>query len=200
MPIPHPIVGLQEKIDQIHRAVYVIAAETERLLSAHNLTAVYHCDICSCDIYPGNACVDVTRRVEQLNCIDDQNVIIVIDADCLATFCASCGNQFAHVGYWRRELGQALELSEEDMDVANAEEQCALCLQPLAETGARVEIELMISQVDARPVPHGGAEHTPILSEACLVFCPECGNRMSREKLQEAMNGLLREFKHNTLD
>jgi hypothetical protein len=49
----------------------------------------------------------------------------------------------------------------------------------------------MISQVEGNPENAEGGVHIPILAEGIFVFCPSCGNSMSRDNLREVIHALL---------
>lgn len=186
-----PPVMTQEKINQIHREVCAVAVGVERLLNVHNQAVVYNCSVCEGSIYSGNACVDVTRRVEQVQSVDGRSSITVIDADVLATFCADCGNLFAYAQHWRKNLRLTLGLSNDNDLIAADPLICDQCLGVLETSGARVVVLVMISQVDRDSGEDGRIVHTPICDEIFLHFCPECGNHMSRERLGRAVVELL---------
>jgi hypothetical protein len=53
------------------------------------------CDHCGKPIFYGNACVTITRSIEQVDRTPEypEGVVNVIDSVVLYTFCAECGNQ-----------------------------------------------------------------------------------------------------------
>jgi len=196
MIISHPTLSMQEKIDQIHTATYAIASGIERLLNTQQGPDVYtDCSTCGCVIHYGNACVDVTRQVEQIEIVDGQRIAIVIDADVLATFCAGCGNRYANATSWRQNLASLLGMEEGKLAVAR-QHICDGCHCSLEGGGSWVAIDVMISQVDMNEDSHVDARHTPITSETILLFCPRCGNRMSRARIHEAVAEFLCQDEH----
>jgi hypothetical protein len=50
----------------------------------------------------------------------------------------------------------------------------------------------MISQVEHTPGVSDDCTHIPISAETALTFCSSCGNRMSRNRLQAAIDSLLK--------
>lgn len=55
------------------------------------------CDLCGKIIKHGNACVEVSRQVEQIDWDEalSDSVITVIDSDGLLMLCAGCGNRLS---------------------------------------------------------------------------------------------------------
>ena len=54
------------------------------------------CDICSKEIFHGNAYVAIDRNIEQANIIasKDETEVQVIDSEVLIILCGKCGNAF----------------------------------------------------------------------------------------------------------
>jgi hypothetical protein len=199
MTIHHLPTNLDRKLDQLTATLDNVANKLDHLTNithlTHDLPDSYdpdECSTCTNLIQAGNAFVDLSRKVEQHETHDGMNFVTVIDSDVLATFCAECGNRHANARTWRRKLLETLGLGEQDAS-GDGGETCNMCHCCLPNGSARATIELMISQVVANAASDDGGGHIPIFAEDVLVFCPACGNKMSRDRLSDAVNELLEE-------
>lgn len=190
MPITHPGSTLLNQIEEIREKVQAIAKGTLQLLKDSNPIILNRCDICNGHLYDGNACVDLSRVVEDHQPKGDRREITVVDSDLLATFCADCGNRFAYAENWRRQLGGLLPL--EHLAKSTLDETCDCCLDPLEERGARVNVQVMISQMQYTEGTSDDTTLYPIHVATALAFCADCGNKMSNIRLREAVDQLLR--------
>ncbi len=157
------------------------------------------CDICGKDIHYGNAVLEIERNVEQHDYDEETGLqtVTVIDADSLATLCASCGNSMANRKELWKLLVQELELPGPacDDDAAQATESglpetCDSCGMELTVGRARVALVQLIGQVDWSE-QRDDSELSVIDGEDILSFCPECGNGMSSRRLDLAIHKVL---------
>ncbi len=198
MSIHHLPATTNHKLDRLLDAMNSVATRLDNLSIAIHATikepADYEgaCVTCARVIRYGNACIDISRRVEQQELNNGKPFVTVIDDDVLATFCAECGNRHSNVGTWRKRLQEELGLKEQSVSDSQ-EETCDKCQCRMPEEGARVTIDLMISQVEEYAESSDGVQHVPIYGETILAFCPACGNAMSRSLFEHAMNELLSE-------
>jgi len=76
----------------------MVAADSEEAEEAEDIFA--ECEWCNAPIYHGNASVEITRHIQQV----DSDEITVINAEALLTLCASCGNRLDE-----EKIGKALK-------------------------------------------------------------------------------------------
>jgi hypothetical protein len=157
------------------------------------------CDICGRDIHYGNAVLEIQRNVEQHDYIEETGLRtgIIIDADPLLTSCASCGNSLSNSKKLRQLLEAKLELSAPDTNEDTAQqteadlpESCNCCGKELKIGKARVSLVKLIGQMDWSDQRSDG-ELFVIDGEDVLSFCPDCGNKMSSYRLQQALKRIL---------
>lgn len=157
------------------------------------------CDICGRDIDYGNAVLEIQRNVEQHDYREEtgQQTVTVIDADPLVTSCARCGNSIANSKkLWKllvAELGLSDSVSDKDSEQlteTNLPETCGCCGKQLKIVRARVSLVKLIGQMDWSDA-RGDGELYVIDGEEIISFCPDCGNRMSTYRLQQALQRVL---------
>ena len=111
MEMPHesiiPLEFVEKLLEGAHEAIAVDAEEAEE---AEDIFA--ECDWCNAPIYHGNASVDISRNIQQV----DSDAITVIHAEALLTLCASCGNRLDE-----EKLGKALKKPKRWQSVRAAE-------------------------------------------------------------------------------
>lgn len=157
------------------------------------------CDICGRDIHYGNAVLEIERTVEQHDHEEETGLqtVTVIDADPLATLCASCGNSMAdRKAFWEllvRELELPGPASEDDAaqpTETGLPETCDACGMELTVGRARVALVRLIGQMNWDDERNDG-ELAVIDGEDMLSFCPSCGNTMSSHRLRQALHRLI---------
>jgi len=192
MTTHHLPTSIDHKLDQIKSSIEEVIEKIDYLhitaLFAKDTSDGYEldCSVCAGTIRSGNVCIDISRKVEQHEVVEGKNYVTVIDSDIMAIFCAKCGNQHAQVRTWRQLLCEHLGLTEQG-GASNQDATCDLCHCHIPDGWARVTIDLMISQAEKNPT----GDHIPIYAEDILVFCPSCGNKMGRDKLNDAVSEIL---------
>jgi hypothetical protein len=157
------------------------------------------CDTCGKDIHYGNAVLEIQRNVEQHDYIEETGLRTgtVIDADPLLTSCASCGNNLSNSKKLHKLLMSKLGLTSPDNNEdaaqqmeADLPESCDCCGKELKIGRARVSLVKLIGQMDWSD-QRGDGELFVIDGEDVLSFCPDCGNKMSSHRLQQALKKVL---------
>lgn len=192
MTTHHLPTSIDHKLDQLKDSLDEVVEKLDSLhimaLFAKDTSDDYEldCSVCAGTIRSGNVCIDISRKVEQHEVVEGKKNATVIDSDILAIFCAKCGNQHAHARTWRKLLSEHLCLNGPE-EVSGKDATCDLCYCRIPDGSARVTIELMISQAEKNPT----GDHVPVYAEDILVFCPSCGNKMGRDKMNDAVNEIL---------
>jgi len=157
------------------------------------------CSCCSSDIHFGNAIVQIERIVQQidLNAEGTGLVADVIDSSVLATICYECGNQNSMPWRLRKQISPLLGLPLPDEIVIhpyrenNTEpDPCDCCGCEIKTGNAQVDLSLRIAQVDWSE-EYDDDVQTTIYGESLFTFCAACGNRMSEERLGDALRQAL---------
>ncbi|MCE1227479.1 MAG: hypothetical protein LWW87_13525 [Geobacteraceae bacterium] len=157
------------------------------------------CDICGRDIHYGNAVLEIQRNIEQHDFIEDTGLqsVTVIDADPLISSCARCGNRISYSKELRKQMVEKLELPAHDSNEeaaqqtsGNLPENCDCCGKELKIGRARVSLVKLIGQMDWSD-QRGDGELFVIDGEDLLSFCPDCGNKMSSYRMQQALKRVL---------
>jgi hypothetical protein len=157
------------------------------------------CDVCGRDIDYGNAVLEIQRNVEQHDYEEETGLqtVTVIDADPVVTLCARCANSLADRKELWKHLAKELEIpgpsSDEDaaqQTEAGLPETCGCCGMELLVGRARVALVRLIGQMDWSDQRDDG-ELFVMDAEDILSFCPDCGNRMSTRRLQQALQRVL---------
>lgn len=161
--------------------------------------AVQPCDCCGRDIHFGNACVEFVRLVNQSD-IDADGIITAtpIDDDIVALICADCGNRYSDARSIRKELGNELgitDLKEIPPDgsavalLADQDHECDYCGKIMISGNARVDLDMLISQVDRSG--EDGQLFTPIRADNLITLCAKCGGGFGRERVEEAVKEMI---------
>ncbi|NJD37461.1 MAG: hypothetical protein FIA89_03945 [Geobacter sp.] len=157
------------------------------------------CSCCGSDIHFGNAIVQIERLVQQidLNAEGTGLVIDVIDSSVLATICYECGNQNSISWRLRKSISPLLGLPLPDEIVIhpyrenNTEpDPCDCCGCEIKTGNAQVDLSLRIAQVDWSE-EYDDDVQTTIYGDSLFTFCAACGNRMSEERLGDALRQVL---------
>lgn len=153
----------------------------KEMILGHGLSGSFEfvCSACAGTINIGNACIDISRKVEQHEVCENRHFVTVIDSDSLAVFCATCGNRYSNAKDWRMLLIDTLGLKKHTVN----RNICDRCHCYLPDHSSRVSVELMISQVEYCAESNDGGGFIPIVAEEILTFCPACGNKMSTDLL-----------------
>lgn len=161
-------------------------------------TLFEYCDKCGKEIKYGNACMEVSRQVQQV----DRDFITVIDSDPLLTVCATCGNRL-----WpekiREHLRQLLYLDgmkpirDQKHGQVNwkaakriIHETCDKCGAEIKFGNACVDVEWRAEQVDWDSNRDDDVI-TTIYAESVLMLCARCGNRFGTWKIKNHLELLL---------
>jgi hypothetical protein len=195
MTIHYPATSIDKKI-LIMTTLEEITNKLDSLIQAtqltHDLLGSFEIECCACagTIRQGNACLEISRKVEQHEVCGDKHFATVIDSDSFATFCASCGNHFSNANDWRRRLIDILGLKE-DVATSKLTNVCDRCQCHLSAQSKRVSVELMISQLEYFPESNDGGGFIPIMAEDILIFCSSCGDNMSTDLLNRSIAKLI---------
>lgn len=157
------------------------------------------CSCCGKHVRYGNAVVEIERSVQQIDTNPSGNglYVNVIDSDVLAIICFECGNKNYVPKRLRRQLSKLLELPppqavvvDYSNDIQQTPDPCDKCGCQIQPGNALVELGIMIAQVDWSE-DYDNDLLTPIYAETLFQFCASCGNKMSTERLQTAIDEVL---------
>ena len=162
-------------------------------------TIFTQCDVCGRDICYGNAVLEIERNVEQHDYEEETGLqsVTVVDSDPLVTICAHCGNSMAD----RKEIWKyliktlALPAPATSFDAAQQNEEglpetCGCCGIELETGMTRVSLIRLIGQIDWSDELNN-SELSIIDGEDVLSFCAVCGNKMSTNRLRQALHKLI---------
>lgn len=158
-----------------------------------------YCACCGNELHYGNAYSEFARLVQQIdnNPDDDGLIATVIDSVPLTYICYSCSSINFNTHRLRRQLTELLDLpapepfvTEPSSDLAQTPDPCDRCGCQINPGNATVGLDIMIAQYD-KPEGEDDGLITPIYTEELFTFCAACGNRMSEERLREAVDRVL---------